>query len=145
MTTFHPEMPKKCPPKDAVSPNGIFFRFVFNNPPIPDDFVIWVDEPENKRSLDDNKRQGDCGAFAMSMLSEEGVTRSGGLFQFPLLKKMKKKAIQRNSFLGLAQVELDSNSGMIKQTGQNPHHYDLWPYLNSKIERNVISVEEILK
>lgn len=141
MTTFHPETPKNCPPKDAVSPNGIFFRFVFNNPPIPDDFVVWVDEPENKHYLDDKKKQGNCGAFAMSMLVKEGITRLRGLFQHPL----KKKAIQRNSFFGLAQVKLDSNSGKIKQTGQNPHHYDLWPYLNSKLERNVISVEEILK
>ncbi len=141
MTTFHPDTPQKCrPPKNTIPSNGIYFRVVFNNPPTPKDFVIWVNEPENRRHLEDKKKRKDCGAFAISMLSEEGVIRSSGLFR----RQMRKRATRKNAtFLGWAQVELESSSGVIKQTGRNPHHHDLWPYMNSKLECNVVSVKEL--
>jgi hypothetical protein len=132
LKAFHPETPKICsPPKGAISPNGTFFRVVFNNPPTSKDFVIWIDEPENKHRLEDKKKKKDCSAFAVSLFAEEGVERSTEIFLRPMREKAK---IREATFLGWARVELDSNSGMIKQRGQNPYHYELWTYVNSKLE-----------
>ena len=141
MTTFDPKTPRKCrPPKGSVPSQGTYFRVVFNNPPTQEDFVIWIDEPENRHHLEQKTKANDCGAFAISMLLKEGLERSTGLF----LRAMRKKAKKRNAaFLGWAQVALDPTCGVIKQTGQNPHHYDLWPYINRSLKCKVTIVRKI--
>lgn len=140
MTTFHPETPSKCPPRDAVPSNGIYCRFVFNNPPTSEDFLIWILEPENKCKLREKKRKEDCSAFGISVLTEGGVLRRAELFQ----RQLKKKADKRGTgFLGVAQVKLDKDVGVLKQTGRDQAHFDLWPYTHSKLECRVISVKGI--
>lgn len=141
MTTFHPKTPSKCPPKDAAPPNGIYFRIVRNNPPISKNFVIWVEEPRNRRQLQEKIKKKDCNAFAISFFTTETAI----LGKIPLFRRaLKKKAIRDgDGFIGIAQVKLDSDSGVIKQTGGDPNHYDLWPYMNSKLECNVISVKDV--
>ena len=140
MTTLHPKTPRKCPPKDAVPPNGAYFRIVLNNPPIPEDFVIWIEEPYNRHKIREKTKQGDCRAFATSMFTTEAATlRKIDMFLHAWKKRSK---VYGNGFLGIAQVKLDSTSGVIKQTGADPVHYDLWPYVNSKLECNIITVRE---
>lgn len=140
MTTFHTETPRKCPPNDATHSDGIYCRLVFNNPPTYKDFLIWIMEPENKHKLCTYKKKELCTAFAISMLTEAGILRRKKLFW----RGMKKKAEKRESgFIGLAKVKLDQNSGVLKNTGKDPNHYSLWPYVNSKLEHNIISVEGI--
>jgi len=86
-------------------------------------------------------KKGDCQAFAASMFTTEVETlRIIDIFR-PAWRK--RTILYGDGFIGIAQVDLDSSSGVIKQTGQNPHHYDLWPYVNSKLECNVISVKEV--
>jgi hypothetical protein len=53
----------------------------------------------------------------------------------------KRKILYGDGFLGIAKVKLDLTSGKIKQTSQDTAHYSLWPYVNSRLERNVISVK----
>ena len=140
MTSFHPETPSKCPPRDAEPSSGIYCRFVFNNPPIPEDFLIWILEPVNKCELQERKRKGDCRAFGVSLFAEEGVMRKAKLFQ----RSLKKRADKRGEgFLGVAQVKLDKDVGVLKQTGRDWAHFDLWPYTHSKLECRVISVKGI--
>ncbi len=140
MTLFHPETPKKCPPKDAISPNGMYYRFVLNDPPIAEDFKIWILEPENSHKLPQASKNGNCGEFAISFLTSEGVARTSELFQ----RGMKAKAKARGAiFSGWAQLKLDRKSGLLKQTGKNPHHYDLWPYVGQQFECKVVSVKGI--
>jgi hypothetical protein len=74
------------------------------------------------------------------MLTEAGASRSAGLF----LRAMQEKARKRKSvFLGWAEVELDSTSGVIRQTGRNLEHFDLWPYVPCSLETKVKSVTSI--
>jgi hypothetical protein len=138
MPNFHPQTPSKCPPKDAIPPDGIYYRIVFNDPPTAADFIIWVLERKNVHRLDEKSKQKDCPAFAISVfLTEQGALRTANLFQ---------RAISRNSsrgFLGLAQIKLDKHTGIFKQTGNNPDHHDLWPYIDCKLECNVVSVKGI--
>ena len=95
-------------------------------------------EPEYKHRLGEKGLR--CNNFAISMLTKAGTLRSGGLFGRQMKEKAKKR---RADFFGLAEVQLTPNSGVIQQTGLNPNHYDLWPYVSSNLERNVISVKEI--
>lgn len=140
MNSFDPKTPSKCPPKDADSLEDTFFRVVFHNPPIPDDFRIWVLEPENEHELDDRRRKNDCRAFAISMLSESGIARTSKLFW----RGMRKKAeARRAKFLGIAAVYVNSDSGVLKQTGKNPDHFDLWPFTSCHLEKQVVSIKGI--
>lgn len=140
MATFHTVTPKKCPPKDAVSSNGKYCRIVFNNPPTSEDFVIWILEPENNHELAKRTQKGDCSSFGISMLTEEGILRKSGLFWRGIKKRAERRKAQ---FLGWAEVQLDSDSGVLKQTGRDPDHYDLWPYVTCKLESQVVSVKGI--
>ncbi len=142
MTTFHPSTPMKCrPPVGTTSPNGIYFRIVVNNPPTAENFVIWIEEPFNKHRLQEMVRKGNCQAFAASMFAtEEETSRKIDLFRHAWEKR---RFLYGDGFLGIAQVELDSTCGMIKQTGKTSDHYALWPYGNSRLECNVISVRGV--
>lgn len=140
MTLYHSLTPRNCPPNSATHPNGIYFRFVFNNPPNSKDFTIWVLEPENEHKLEERMGKADCNSFAISILAEEGVARKRDLF----LNALKKKAQKRGSdFIGLARLHLDPESGVFEQTGSDPYHFDLWPFTSCKLECNVISVDSI--
>ncbi len=140
MTIFHPDTPKKCPPKDAVPSSEIYYRIIYNNPPTADDFRLWIHMPENAHKLDERKKKNDCNAFAISMLKEKGVSRAVKMFQHAISRRSKKN---QTDFLGVAHVRLDLSSGVLKQTGRNPYHYDLWPYLDSKLEHNVVAVKPV--
>lgn len=141
MTTFHPKTPSKCPPKDAVPPNGTYFRVVINDPPISEDFVIWVEEPYNRHRLQEKMKQGDCRAFAASMFTTEIAT----LRKIEMFRQAwrKKTILYGDGFIGIAQVKLDSDTGVIKQTGADQAHCDLWPYVNSRLECSVLSVKAV--
>ncbi|NUN15652.1 MAG: hypothetical protein HUU55_18665 [Myxococcales bacterium] len=130
---FHELTPKKCPPEDAAVPNGEYFRFVYHNPPVAEDFVIWIQEPENKHLLAEKIREKDvnCVQFAISLLTEDGVSRSNELFAQPLKEKARKRGA---TSYGWAKIKLDHRSGTLKQTGRNPFHYDLWPDVAFKFE-----------
>jgi hypothetical protein len=134
---FHPETPKSCPPNNATNSNGIYYRFIFNNPPTAEDFVIWALESGNRHQLLQKKR--DCKAFAVSMIAEEGIKRKFELFSRPMKIKAQKKGA---TFLGIAAVKIDKDSGVIKQTGKD-FHYDFWPYITCKLENSVLSVRGI--
>ena len=115
MTKHHSLTPKKCPPKDATSPNGVYCRIIFHDPPTSEDFLLWVLEPKNRHRLEEKTRKCDCSAFAISMFTEKGVLRVANMFQ----RAMKKKARTiGTSYLGVAKVKLDLNSGVLKQTGR---------------------------
>jgi hypothetical protein len=137
MNTFHPTTPKTCPPKDATHPDGVFYRFVFNDPPIAEDFVIWSQEPEHPCG----SKEKNCTKFAMSIFkTREGAARKFNIFEHALREKAKNR---NKKFLGCAKITLTPECGLHKQTGSDPYHYDLWPYTDSRLERNVISVEGI--
>ena len=141
MTIFHPDTPKKCPPKDAVPSSEIYYRIVFNDPPIAEDFYIWVHVPKNAHKLDEKRKKSECSAFAISMFTtEEATSRVVTMFQRGVLRKAKRNA---KNFLGVAKIKLNLDSGVLKQTGRDSYHYDLWPYHESKLEHNVISVRGV--
>lgn len=135
---YHSETPKKCPPKNAGKPDGLYYRIVYHNPPVAKDFTIWVLEKKNRHLLEERKKQNHCNSFAVSVwATEEGAEHLRGLFKRPLEQKAKGK------FIGIAKVQLDANSGVIMKTGSNPFHYDLWPYTRCCLEKNVKGVEEV--
>jgi hypothetical protein len=142
MTLFHPQTPSKCPPNDALPSKEYFYRIVINNPPTSRDFVIWVEEPNNKSKQQKKNWHKPCQAFATSLFSNEEAT----LAKIKLFKNSWKARanIYGSGFVGIAKIKLDSDSGVIKQTGSDPHHYDLWPYFNAELEQNVVDTKEVI-
>lgn len=138
MPQFHSLTPKKCPPKDAISPNGIYYRIVHHDPPVSEDFCLWVLEPRYRHQLEEKTKGGDCGAFAISFFSEAGIPRMLGLFRGPIKRAAQTK---NRTYLGVAEVKLDAATGLFKHTGN--HHYNLWPFNNCKLETKVCTVNGI--
>ncbi len=140
MTTFHPLTPQKCaPPGGSISPNGIYWRFVFHDSIVSSDFLIWILEPENSHLLEERTKKNHCDSFAVSLVTDEGIKRKLNVFMFPMRRKAERK---KASFLGLAKVELNGDLGVLKQKGKDPH-VNFWPYVTCKLEDHVTELKGI--
>ena len=134
MPEYHPCTPKHCcPPKGTYPATGVYYRVVRNNPPTADDFVIWILEPKNKHQLEENTRRTECPPYGMSMFSTKEAAKKGLDFF--------RRAAKGGGFIGVAEVALNENLGVMKQTGSNPEHYDLWPYVPCLIQCNATYIE----
>lgn len=103
-------LPKQCPPKGAVSPDGvIYYRLVGSNPPKEEDFF-------SLRKLNPGKRfsADECTARALSVFSD-----------LSSCAKIKLLPTHREKNEHVLEFQLTSNSGVVMQTGRQ-HHYSWW-------------------
>jgi hypothetical protein len=104
--------PKNCPPTDAAPADGLYFRVVKNIPPDETDFSRWIDEPHN---LGKPLICNSCGVSLFS--TEEGARKI--IERFP--NRWKKEPNH-----GVVLGRLIPEHGVIKQTGIDSTHHDLW-------------------
>ncbi len=106
------DTPRNCPPVDAEPANGLYFRTVKNIPPDESDFRRWIDEPHNlgKPII--------CGGCGVSLFLTEEEARQV-IERFP-------NRWSKEPNPGVVSGELNHTLGVIKQTGKNLAHFDLW-------------------
>lgn len=109
------DLPEGCPPSDATSADGVFFRFINKNTPSARDFVRPVDRPNANYPPEER-----CEASAISLFAgADDVTLAQRLI--PGFKKKK-----------VAQGKLSPRMGVIKNTPMDyegtrfESHHDWW-------------------
>ena len=108
----HYEMPLPigCPPGDAQPPGGErYYRLVVRFPPDEHDFAPFRELNPNKPVKDE------CEARAVSVFETPESCRE--LIKLPTYKRKAKLCVA---------FPLEEQSGKVKQTSENPHHYSWW-------------------
>ncbi|WP_345844267.1 hypothetical protein [Shewanella algae] len=103
------ELPERCPPTDAKTPDGQeYFRLIENEIIESDDFI-------SHRKIWPNKafHVSECRARSVSVYSD--IEECRAIKKLPAHKQKK-----------IAKVILKKDDGYIKQTGQNKEHYSWW-------------------
>ena len=118
-------LPKNCPPTEAIEANNTVYRLVFDSSITKNDFQMWINEnPLKKEEKEKNKKQW-CQSHAISVFSSSES----------LKEKWKKHHNIRRKFKGIAKGYLSKKHGYILQTGRDPKHYSFWKYNNIPIHQ----------
>jgi hypothetical protein len=105
------ELPKECPPANAVEPNGVYYRFVSSETITDDDFIsLKMLKP------DKNHWPKECQARALSLTKDIASS-------VEMIKKLPQFKTKR-----LAQVQLGPDDGLILNTpsSNNKNHISWW-------------------
>lgn len=97
---FPDDLPAACPPHDARSPGGVYYRFVKHDPPKQSDFVRPRDLPRARALAVEEM----CKASALSVFTDEDDI----LIAQVLVKGMNSKKI--------AQATLEAQDGLMKKS-----------------------------
>lgn len=104
MNQWFENLPDKCPPNDAIEPNGVYFRLVNDLNNVEVDLVSQrYDAPTKKFNQDE------CICCAVSLFAN--VEDCDNITKLP---RHKNKKIYR--------LQLSDNDGLIKQTFKPSHH-----------------------
>jgi hypothetical protein len=113
------ELPENCPPPEAVSPNGVFFRLYD-----PNDYPSTFFSHRRLFPLKDFNAS-ECIARAISVYDTEASCA-----------EITKYPAQRNK--RVLPVNLRPEDGLIQKTGKSPNHFSWWmeqsfepPHLNT--------------
>lgn len=106
MNNWFEELPEKCPPKDAVVPNGqVFYRLINGQEPTSDDFIsVRVEKP-----LAIFKGVDECLARAVSIFAQRDECEN-------ILK------LARHRHKRIFELDLYKHDGVIKKTFKLSHH-----------------------
>lgn len=128
MATYPPFLPDQCPPHDAVSANGRFYRMVKVTPETRDMHSHY----EKGQPFDGDDM---CEFCSVSVFDSYEIIRS------KLIKRCKgvAKKLAKNR---VAVIELNGAHGVIKQTF-GPHHWSWWPYHSVDRLSTITSMHEV--
>ena len=105
---WYEELPPDCPPDEAYSPEGCYFRL--GSIP-PDDSDFWSHRQRFPRKV-----------FQVS----ECVARSLSVFDDKESVEKLKRLIPAMRSKPIFQVDLTEKDGLIQQTGNDVHHFSWW-------------------
>ena len=102
------ELPLQCPPADAKTPSGTFYRLAENSTATCKDF--W-----SHRKLYPNR----------SFNTTECIARSVSIFNSKTsLEKLKKLSLHKDKTI--VAINLNESAGVLKKTGQDESHFSWW-------------------
>jgi hypothetical protein len=113
LMTWAEPLPADCPPVDAFKPQGQpFYRMIENPQPSESDFY-------SLRKLNPTKKYGfdECIAMAISVFDKKASCQQ--LRLLPIYKGRFKNRL-------MIEIILNSDCGLIKQTGKTASHYSWW-------------------
>ncbi|WP_210487473.1 hypothetical protein [Pantoea ananatis] len=117
------DFPDGVPPVDATPANGLAFRLVVNDPPVPKDFVGHNQEPHKKQGI--KLKASDFGTSMYRDLGQATISRD-----YHVALKNKK----------IAQGTLQPFYGMISKPNKKTH-FEAWLRLSTGIEKNFKVIE----
>ncbi len=115
---FEP-LPNQCPPGDATTPNGVYFRVTETSQATCEDF--WS---HRKLNPDQKYNTNECRAMAVSVFDSSQAAQ-----KLLLMERHRHKVITA--------VKLDSNAGKIQKNGQ-PNHFSWWRAVNFPVLENLV-------
>ena len=109
---WHEKLPENCPPEEAESPDGFYYRLVKNKEPISEDFVSLVEEGVSSGK--------DCKAFGVSLMGN--LEDAKKLTKQPRWKKL--------PIVRIAKIKLNGKSGVILDSPSrgSKSHKEWWRY-----------------
>ena len=118
------ELPEKCPPKDAIQPEGdLYYRLVNNKPASETDF-------HSQRELNPTTHYNasECIARALSVFSD--ISSAYNLKKLP-----------RHRNKDIVALKLNIDSGLLKRTGRDKFHYSWWVLKKTEPLKLVVNYE----
>ncbi len=124
------DFPEDCPPEQAISADGTYYRIVRNDPPEPSDFVsVYHLDRRRAEVVIRNGRRTQCETMGLSVYADRNDAAA---------------CARRFKNIGdkIARVTLTPESGKILKTeGGYPSHYTWWKELSFEASSSVQLVE----